>query len=118
MNVAFLIGYLGADPEVREAGQSKVCSFNIATTHRYKDGDGKQVEESTWHRIQVWGPMGKACHEHLAKGRQVAVQGRIRHTQWKDKEGNEKRGSEILATQVQFLGAKPKGEKDSAGADW
>ncbi len=106
MNLAVLVGHLGGDPEVRRAGEKSVCSFGIATTHRYKDAEGKAVEDTTWHRIQVWGPMGKACAEHLAKGRQVLVRGRIRHTTW-TADGVKKTGTEIVAEHVEFLGRNP-----------
>lgn len=115
MNLAILCGHLGADPEVRKAGDKSVCSFGIATTRKYKDNAEREVEDTTWHRVQVWGPMGRACAEHLKKGRQVLVRGRIRNTEW-EKEGVKHKGTEIVAESVQFLGAKPgKKEEDNSG---
>ncbi len=116
MNQAILCGHLGADPEVRKAGDKSVCTLSMATTHRYKDPAGKPVEESTWHRVTVWGPMGKACAEHLKKGRQVLVRGRIRNSEY-EKEGVKHRATEIVADQVQFLGAGPGKKEDKADGD-
>lgn len=116
MNQAILVGHLGADPEVRKAGDRSVCSFSMATTHRYKDADEKLVEDSTWHRIQVWGPMGRACAEHLTKGRQVLVRGRIRITAW-EKDGVKHKGCEIVAEHVEFLGRNPNRKEDKGDGD-
>ena len=119
MNLAILIGHLGGDPETRKAGSKSVCEFGIATTRKWKDANDKLVEETTWHRISVWGPMGKACAEHLKKGRQVCVKGHIRITAW-EKDGVKHKGCEIVADSVQFLGANPDKQKggSSDGDNW
>lgn len=118
MNLAILVGHLGGDPEVRKAGDKSVCSFGLATTHRYTNAEKKTVEDTTWHRIQVWGPMGKACAEHLTKGRQVLVRGRIRITAW-GKEGAKHKGVEIVAEHVEFLGRNPNAKEDKGdGRNW
>ncbi len=52
----------------------------------------------------------------MAKGRQVAVSGRLEHQEWKAQDGSPRSRHEVIAEQVQFLGARPP-ESQSADAD-
>jgi single-strand DNA-binding protein len=115
VNKAIIVGNLGQDPELRhtQAGQA-VCELSVATSRKYKDN-----EETTWHRIVVWGKQAEACAEYLKKGRQVYVEGRLQTRSWNDKDGNKRWITEIVAEQVQFLGggnAKRSQRQDSPPA--
>jgi single-strand DNA-binding protein len=105
MNKAILIGNLGGDPEMRyvESGKA-VTNFNIATSERWTDGNGKTQEKTTWHRIVVWGKQAENCAKYLAKGRTVAVEGKIDVRNWEDRDGNKRTTTEIVADRVHFLG--------------
>lgn len=104
-NRVTLIGRLGADPETKtfDNGKSKV-SFNLATTQVYKTSEGDKKEETQWHRIAVWNGLGEIAQEHLKKGREVAVEGKIAYFNFKDKDGQERNGVEIVADDFLFLG--------------
>ena len=114
MNTVQLVGHLGSDPKVQDAGDSKVCILNVATTYKAED-----KEHTTWHRVQVWGNSGRACAEILKKGRAVAIEGRIDNFEY-EKEGQKLYGSQVVAHRVHFLGANPD-NKDSGskgGGKW
>lgn len=102
MNKVMLIGNLGRDPETRDAGNSVVCNFPVATTERFKNRDGDQEERTEWHRIVVWGKTAEACDKYLRKGSKVFVEGKIQSRKY-DKDGEEKIAFEIIAVNVQFL---------------
>ena len=69
INKVFLIGNLGADPELRQAGSSPVCNFRIATTEVWNSKQsGERQERTEWHRIVVWGKSAEHCGEYLKKG--------------------------------------------------
>lgn len=107
VNKVILIGHLGADPEVRyTASGSPVANFRIATTDTWTDKNGQKQERTEWHRIVAWGKLGELAGEYLSKGRQVYVEGRLQTRQWDDRDGNKKYTTEIVATQVTFLGAR------------
>lgn len=118
INEVFLIGNLGKDPEVRFTGSGQaVCNFSLATNEVWNDKDGKKNERVEWHRIVVWGKAAEACGEHLAKGRQVCVRGRIQTREWDNKEGVKQYTTEIVAhpvAGVTFLGGK--GEKNGSNS--
>jgi single-strand DNA-binding protein len=111
INKAILIGRLGSDPEVRYTPSGvAVANFSIATSEEWKDKDsGEKKERTEWHRIVAWSKLGEICGEYLAKGRQVYVEGRIQTRSWEDRDGNKRYTTEIVATDVQFLGGRDAG---------
>ena len=107
VNRVTLIGNLGRDPEVRQAGQTSVCTLSVATSERQKKGD--QWEEVTeWHRVVVFGKSAENCGRYLAKGRTVYVDGRLRTNKWQDKDGKDRYTTEIIANDIRFLGGGDK----------
>ena len=105
VNKVILVGNLGKDPEVRFTGSGKaVCKFPLATSEVWNDAEGRRQERTEWHNIVVWGKQGENCGQYLAKGRQVYVEGSIRSHSYDDKDGNKRYITEIIASDVQFLG--------------
>ena len=111
INKAILVGRLGSDPEVRYTPSGvAVANFNIATSEEWKDKDtGEKKERTEWHRIVAWSKLGEICGEYLSKGRQVYVEGRIQTRSWEDRDGNKRYTTEIVASDIQFLGGRDAG---------
>jgi single-strand DNA-binding protein len=106
VNKVIIVGRLGADPEVRNVGQSgTVARLSIATSENWVDKEGNRQERTEWHRISVWGKLADICGKHLSKGRQVYVEGRLQTRSWEDQQGQKRYSTEIVANTVQFLGA-------------
>ena len=120
INKVILIGRLGQDPEVRYTPSGvAVANFSIATSEEWKDKDsGEKKERTEWHRIVAWRRLGEICGEYLSKGRQVYVEGRLQTRSWDDRDGNKKYTTEIVASDVQFLGTRDMsdGGRPSGGA--
>jgi single-strand DNA-binding protein len=122
INRVTLVGNLGQDPELKTtpSGQS-VCQLRLATTEVYKDREGQKQEATEWHTVVVWGNQAEACGRHLAKGRQVYVEGKIKTRKWTDKDGKERFTTEVVAADVRFLGSAPKDKPapaDELGYGW
>ena len=118
VNKVILVGYLGADPDMRytPSGQG-VCELRLATSESWNDKNGQRQERTEWHRVVVWGKRAEVCSKYLSKGRQVYVEGRIQTRTYDDKEGVKKYMTEIIAADVQFLGGgkgEGGGRKDDA----
>ncbi|HYG50017.1 MAG TPA: single-stranded DNA-binding protein, partial [Flavobacteriales bacterium] len=99
VNKVILVGNLGKDPEVRtlENGVKKV-SFPLATSEVYKDKDtGDKRTETEWHNIVIWRGLADVAEKYLRKGQQVYVEGKIKSRQYKDKEGNQRYITEVVA---------------------
>lgn len=107
LNRVQIIGRLGRDVELRQtpSGQS-VASFTVATDESYTSRDGQKVEQTEWHRINIFGKQAELCGKFLGKGSLVYIEGRIRSRKWTDKEGIERTSTEINADRVQFLDRK------------
>jgi single-strand DNA-binding protein len=111
INRVVLTGNLTRDPELRSTGSGmSVCSLRIATNSRRKDASGNWVEKPNYFDVTVWGAQGENCAQYLAKGRPVAIDGRLDWREWEDKQGNKRQSIDIIADSVQFLGSRDGGE--------
>lgn len=114
LNMMQVIGHLGADPEVRFTPSGRaVANFRVATTESWQDSTGKDREETEWHRVVAWGKLAEICGEHLKKGRQVYVQGRLKTSPY-EKDGQTHYSTEVIAQTVTFLGPPPKAAANQA----
>jgi single-strand DNA-binding protein len=104
LNKVLLIGNLGSDPEVRTLPSGgKVATFNIATTESYKNKDGEKVENTEWHRIELWEGLAGIAEQYLKKGDSVYIEGRIRTEKYTDANGVEKLSFKIRGNSMQML---------------
>lgn len=104
VNKVLLLGNLGADPALRYSTEgSAVCTLSLATSRRWKNRDGKQQEDTQWHRVVAFGRTAETCKEHLVRGRQVFVEGRLQTREW-EKDGAKRWTTEVIAEQVTFVG--------------
>jgi single-strand DNA-binding protein len=103
-NSVQLIGNLGMDPDVKtlESGK-KVAKFSIATTENFKNGEGKKVSETTWHNLVVWDKLAEISGKYLKKGNQVAVEGRLVHRNYEDKQGVIRYITEVVVNELVML---------------
>jgi len=104
-NRVFLIGNLTRDPELRyiPSGQA-VCSFTVASNHVYKNAAGEKKEEATFVKVVVWARRAETCGEYLTKGSPVFVEGRLQNRSWEGQDGQKRTTTEVVASNVQFLG--------------
>jgi len=109
VNVVVITGNLTRDPELRHTGGgTAVCELRVAVNSRRKDGQtGEWVDKPNYFDVTVWGAQGENCATYLAKGRPVAIEGRLDWREWEAKEGGGKRQAvQIIANTVQFLGSR------------
>lgn len=105
VNKVILVGNLGKDPELKELPSgTKMTTFTMATTERYKDKQGAQQEKTEWHNIVAWGPLADICAKYLHKGKQVYIEGKIQTRTYDDRDGNKRYMTEIVANEMQMLG--------------
>ena len=105
VNKVILIGNLGKDPEVRylESGAA-VANLTLATTEKYKDRNGNQVENTEWHDLEMWEGLAKIAEQYLKKGSSIYVEGKIKTDSWQDDQGNKKYRTRIRVQQMTMLG--------------
>ena len=104
MNRVTLMGHAGRDPEIRTMQNGgKTASFSLATTQMWKRKDGEGAEATEWHRIVVYGGAVDAVGKLVRKGAALLVEGRIAGREYKDKEGQTRRITEIVVAGPQGL---------------
>lgn len=107
-NKVQLIGNLGNAPEVRntESGK-KLVRFSIATNESYRNASGEKVTETQWHNVVAWGKVAEIAEKYLAKGSEVAIEGKLMNRNYTDKEGNKKYVTEVQVNELLLMGKAP-----------
>ena len=108
INTITIIGRLGREPELKYTQTGKaVVSFSLAV-------DRRQKGETDWFQVTVWDKLAELCNEHLRKGRQAAVRGRMQSRTYEAQDGSKRTSWEVVAEDVQFLGGREEQEAPAA----
>jgi single-strand DNA-binding protein len=119
-----ILGRLGQDPVVKHSTDgSQVTSFSLATTNT-SNRNGEKKESTEWHNCVAFGRTAEIAGQYLKKGSQALVEGSLRTSKYKDKEGNERQSTNIVVNQLTLLGGKSdkqefvsKSDKDYGDSD-
>jgi single-strand DNA-binding protein len=108
INRVVLVGNLTRDPELRQTPSgTAVCKLRVAVNTRQKDSaTGQWGDKPNYFDVTVWGNQGESCAQYLAKGRPVAIDGRLDWREWDAQDGTKRQAVEIIAENVQFLGSR------------
>ena len=119
INRVVLVGNLTRDPETRPAGGTTVCSLRIAVNDRIRNKEtGGWEDYANYFTVSVFGNNGERCAQYLTKGRQVAIEGRLRWRQWETQDGQKREAVEVVADNVQFIGPREGGASRDSGTDF
>jgi single-strand DNA-binding protein len=104
-NKVQLIGNVGNEPEVKTFGEGKkVANITIATNDYYINDKGEKVEQTEWHRVTAWGKVAENIEKYVSKGKEIAIEGKLTHRSYDDKEGNKRYITEVVANDILLLG--------------
>ncbi|PID89960.1 MAG: single-stranded DNA-binding protein [Bacteroidetes bacterium] len=122
VNRVILLGRVGADPEIQyfEGNSRARARFRFATTEHYRDKQGNRQEQTEWHTVVFWGSICRVIEQHVRKGQQLYIEGRIRYRQWVDEQQQKHYATEIAGDTFHFVGGSPRpggveGANPSAG---
>ena len=99
VNKVILLGNLGKDPEIRTMNSgSKVASFSLATSKRWKDKiTQEQKDKTSWHNIVVFGDgLVGIVEKYVRKGSKIYIEGEIQTRKWQDQDGNDRYTTEVV----------------------
>jgi single-strand DNA-binding protein len=100
MNRVTLTGRLTANPETRTTNNgTHVAALRLAVQRPRKDGADQGAD---YVDITVFGRQADTCEQYLAKGRRVAVDGHLHHSEW-DSDNGRRQKLEVIARNVEFL---------------
>lgn len=92
LNMVVVAGRLTRDPELKYTGTGRAyCRVSIANSRRYRTKDGEQREETVFLEGTVWDKYAEFVGDKFRKGRAVIVEGRLRQSEWEDRESGQKR---------------------------
>jgi len=118
INTVVLVGNLTRDPELKSLPSgTSVCSLRVAVNDRVKDPTtGEWTEKPNYITVDVFGGQAENCANYLARGRQVAIEGRLRWREWETQEGQKREALNVVANNVQFIG--PREPAAGSGGAW
>ena len=104
-NKVQLIGNAGNDPEIKifEAGK-KLARLVIATNESYYNDKGKKKTDTQWHTVTAWGKAAEIIEKYVTKGKEVAVEGKLTHRSYEDKNGEKRFITEVVVSDVLLFG--------------
>ena len=123
LNKVFLIGNLGADPEIRRTQDGRpVCNVNVATSDTWRDKNtGERKEKTEWHRVTIWNEgLCKVAEQYLRKGAKVYIEGSLQTRKWKDNEGKDRYSTEVVLNgygSVLMMLDKPEGKSGRVSSE-
>ena len=104
-NKVQLIGNVGNDPEIKSFdGGKKVANFTIATNESYKNEKGEKVDQTEWHKVVAWGKTAEIIEKFVTKGKEVAIEGKLTHRSYEDKNGEKRYITEVVANEILLIG--------------
>ena len=116
LNKVMIIGNLGRDPEIRQAGEYPVADFSVACSEKFKGRDSQQQERVEWVNVVAWGRLAEISRDYLRKGSSVYVEGKLSTRSWTDKTSGAKRyATEVVAASLLMLDKKPRDDQQSGG---
>ena len=99
VNKVILLGNLGRDPEIRSTQSgSKMATFSMATSKRWKDkSTQEQRDKTSWHNIVVFGDgLVDIVEKYVKKGSKIYVEGELQTRKWQDQDGNDRYTTEVV----------------------
>ncbi len=113
LNQVNLLGNVGADPELKTAGNTPMLSLRLAINEDRKQNDGTYKEHTEWVSCTLWGKRAESLAPYIKKGDKIYITGRFQ-TRTVEKDGDKKYYSGVNVDNVILLGGK-KGASDDSG---
>ena len=105
-----LVGRLGSNPQMKYLDDGRaVTEFSLAVNEYSRPAKGKKrgSKTTTWFKITCWERLAETAAEHLSKGRQVLVEGKVKNPRpWSDRNGEPRCNLDVVAFDVRFLDGK------------
>lgn len=121
INRCLISGNLTRDPELRAtSGGTPVMSFGMAVNERHKNQQtGEWEDRPNYVECTMFGTRAEAVSRYLSKGSKVAIEGRLRWSQW-EKDGQKRSKLEVVVEEIEFMsrqdGQQPAQQQDTGYA--
>lgn len=118
INCVIVSGNLTRDPEVRTtASGNPVMGFGIAVNDRRKNSQtGEWEDYPNFIDCTMFGARAQSVSRFLSKGSKVAIEGKLRWSQWETNEGQKRSKIEIIVDEIEFMSSISNGAQVPATA--
>lgn len=118
INSVTISGNIGHDPELRHtASGSAVLGFSVAVNERVKDREtGEWSDKANWVDCVMFGNRAQSLAPYLCKGTKVAIEGKLRWSQWQAQDGSKRSKVEIVVDEIEFMSARDQAPQQQAPA--
>ncbi|OYQ43331.1 single-stranded DNA-binding protein [Flavobacterium aurantiibacter] len=100
-NRVILRGHAGSDAKVKTFDSNrKIATISIATNESYTNRAGDKVEETSWHRVIAFGKLADLAEQHVLKGKEIGIEGKLSSRSYEDAAGNRRYVTEIIANEI------------------
>ena len=106
LNQVFLIGRLTRDPEFKTINSYSLVNFSLACGRSYNASNGDKREESHFFDCEAWGKLAEIISKYTQKGKQIAVQGRLKQDTWDTPDGKKASRIRIVVENIQLIGGR------------
>lgn len=81
-----------------------IANFSVAVTDRRKNKDtGEWENYVNWIDCVMFGTRAESVSRYLRKGSKVAIEGKLRWSQWEDKQGGKRSKIEVVVDDLEFM---------------
>ncbi len=96
-----LMGRLGQDPEIINLDSGKkLAKFSLATNDYYTTAKGEKVEQTEWHNVVAWGKTAEIIENHVTKGQEILIGGKLTTRSYETKDGDKRYVTEMVCNNV------------------
>jgi single-strand DNA-binding protein len=96
-----LMGRLGQDPEIINLDSGKkLAKFSLATNDYFTTAKGEKVENTDWHNIVAWGKTADIIENHVSKGQEVLIGGKLTTRSYETKDGDKRYITEVVCNNI------------------
>jgi single-strand DNA-binding protein len=104
-NKVQLIGHVGQEPEIKILeGGKKLAKLTIATNEVYYNENKEKITDTQWHNVTAWGKVADVIESFVNKGKEIAIEGKLTHRSYDDKDGVKRYYTEVVANELLLLG--------------
>ena len=117
LNKVILVGRVGKDPEITHIPsiEKDVAKFSLATNEGYMDQNKQWKDITEWHNIVAWGWNVQKIQKNVSKGSMILIEGRLKTRKWQDKNGQDRRTTEIHVDNLVILEKSDRSSSYSTG---
>jgi len=113
LNVVTIIGRIANEPELKHSTNGVPYISLTLANHQSFLKEEEQTEETNFFKVRIWGKTAENLQQYLKKGKQIAVNGRLRQYSFDTPTGDKISMVEIVSNNLQLLSNNGKKEKNN-----